>query len=416
MTKPDKPQAARLIFLQPGGLSNSLELFAKYLREDGYRPLTIEGYRKSVAHFAHWMRARELSIADIDEQTLVRFAAHRCRCPGGRRMKSVSSSYVARVRRFIDFLEERDDQTRREQSAGDSLASARLRLYRAWLLEQRGLSERTVDGYEHWISQLIRTLGDIPGQYTAERIRDAIRHEAQHRSLSATSGMVTSLRSYLRYLAATGQCRPGLDGAVPTVAGWRLSALPRYLVESDVERVIESCEQRDPAGLRDRAILLLLARLGLRGGDIVALRFDDLDWGRGQVSVRGKSRRSVRLPLPQDAGDAILAYIKDGRPPLAARQVFLCAYAPHRPLRTASIVSAVVASALRRAGIDNPPSRGAHLLRHSAATSMLRGGASLDAIGAVLRHRSADTTAHYAKVDIKMLAPLALPWPENAPC
>lgn len=192
--------------------------------------------------------------------------------------------------------------------------------------------------------------------------------------------------------------------------------MPRYLMADDVERVIASCDDSKPQGIRDRAILLLLARLGLRAGDICAMRVDDIDWREATLRVRGKGRREVRLPLPQDAGDALLTYLEEVRPRVSIDRMFLCANAPIRPLATSASVSDIVRFALQRAGIANPPSRGANLLRHSAATMMLRAGATLDAISTVLRHRSSDTTAHYAKVDIAMLQQVAQPWPEGMPC
>lgn len=221
---------------------------------------------------------------------------------------------------------------------------------------------------------------------------------------------------YLRFLASVGLCRPGLDLAVPTVAHWRLSALPRYLVEDDIQRIVDSCDLETDTGVRDHAILLLLARLGLRGGDIVNLRLDDIDSHSAQLLLRGKSRREVRLPLPQDAGDALLEYLVRIRPPTPVDQVFLRMNAPWRPFATSATVCSIVGFALYRAGIDKPPSKGANLLRHSVATSMLRGGATLDAIGTVLRHRSSQTTAHYAKVDVVLLRQIAQPWPGGASC
>jgi site-specific recombinase XerD len=171
-----------------------------------------------------------------------------------------------------------------------------------------------------------------------------------------------------------------------------------------------------PVGLRDRAILLLLSRLGLRAGDIRRLLLDDINWPEGTLRVAGKGRREVRLPLPQDAGDAVLAYLKRARPRAAYDQVFLCVNAPIRPLQPPASVSNIVRLAVRRAGIAKPPSTGANLLRHSAATSMLRAGATLDAVSALLRHRSTDTTAHYAKVDLATLQTVVQPWPEGAQC
>ena len=228
--------------------------------------------------------------------------------------------------------------------------------------------------------------------------------------------MTTALRGYLRFLAAQGQCRPWLDRAVPTLPQWRLSALPRYLSGADVERLIASCDLSKPHGIRDRAILLLLARLGLRAGDILAMRLDDIAWDEGTLRVRGKGRREVRLPLPQDAGDALLVYLGRVRPRVEEDRIFLRSRAPYRPFAGPCVVSDVVRLALERAGIADAPSRGANLLRHSAATAMLRAGVSLDAIGTLLRHRSVDTTAHYAKVDIAMLRQIAQPWPGEVSC
>ncbi|WP_244464251.1 tyrosine-type recombinase/integrase [Bradyrhizobium japonicum] len=182
---------------------------------------------------------------------------------------------------------------------------------------------------------------------------------------------------------------------------------------SDVETLIATCDQTTATGVRDRAILLLLARLGLRAGDILSLRLTDVDWQQATLSVRGKGRRETRLPLPQDAGDALLAYLDQARPHVADVRIFFMSNAPIRPLTGSSAVSDVVRSAIRKAGIP-VPSNGANLLRHSAATAMLRGGATLDTVGAVLRHRSPDMTAHYAKVDVTMLLQIAQPWPGDA--
>lgn len=225
--------------------------------------------------------------------------------------------------------------------------------------------------------------------------------------------IIASLRAFLRYLIAEGLCTVGLDHAVPKVARWALESLPKYLQPSDVERLIRSCDTATPQGCRDRAMLLLLARLGLRAGDVAGLRFEDIDWVNGSVRCFGKERREIRLPLPQDVGDAISAYIAHGRGACSDTRIFLRSKAPHRPFRTYMAVSAVVDSALQRTGIQ-APSRGSHLLRHSAATAMLRAGATLEAIGAVLRHRSIQTTAVYAKVDRARLMKVAQPWPRGA--
>jgi len=189
----------------------------------------------------------------------------------------------------------------------------------------------------------------------------------------------------------------------------------QYVSADAVQRIIDACDATRPEGARDRAILLLLARLGLRAGDIVGLELRDLDWAAARVRVVGKGRREARLPLPQEVGDAILAYLRARRAGVTCDRVFLRARAPWRPLATSSCVSAIVKRAMVRAAVA-APTRGAHLLRHSAATAMLRDGISLPAIAVVLRHRSVETTAHYAKVDTELLRSVAQPWLGGAPC
>ncbi len=266
------------------------------------------------------------------------------------------------------------------------------------------------------ITRLLPALGPDPALYDAALIRRVVIDEAKRSSRPHVKTMTTALRGYLRFLAATDLCRSGLHHAVPAIPQWRLSALPRYLPGGEVERLISSCDLTKPHGIRDRAILLLLARLGLRAGDVLMMRLDDIAWNEGTIRVRGKGRREIRLPLPQDAGDALLDYLDRGRPSADEDRVFLRSSAPYRPFNGPSVISGIVRLALNRAGIVDAPSRGANLLRHSAATSMLRAGATLDAVGTVLRHRSIDTTAHYAKVDVAMLQLIAQPWPGEAPC
>jgi site-specific recombinase XerD len=263
------------------------------------------------------------------------------------------------------------------------------------------------------VMRLLTALGADPAVYEAGSIRQVILDEVKDTSAAYAKTMTTALRCYLRFLGASGECRTDLTHAVPTIPQWRLSATPRYLPSDDVERLIASCDTSLAHGVRDKAILLLLSRLGLRAGDVLALRLDHICWADGTLRIGGKGRRDVCLPLPQDAGDALLDYICGARPTSDSDIVFLRSCAPHRPFAVSSSISSVVKQALARAGISNPPSHGANLLRHSAATSMLRAGATLDTIGTVLRHRSATTTAHYAKVDIPMLLQVAQPWPEH---
>jgi site-specific recombinase XerD len=221
---------------------------------------------------------------------------------------------------------------------------------------------------------------------------------------------------FVRFLITEGHCAVGLDAAIPRVAHWRLAVLPRYLPPDDVERVIASCDPASPVGRRDRAILLLLARLGLRAGDVAHLRLRDIDWREAWIQVRGKSRYEARLPLTQEVGQAVVDYLQNGRPRTSLELVFIRSRAPLRALDSHSAVTAIVARAIKRAGITRPSRGAAHLLRHSVATSMLREGASLQEIGALLRHRSIETTQIYAKVDVTALQSIAQPWPEVQSC
>jgi len=204
--------------------------------------------------------------------------------------------------------------------------------------------------------------------------------------------------------------------AIPMLAHWRLSSLPRYLPPEEVERVIASCDVSSPVGKRDRAILLLLARLGLRAGDIVQLRLRDIDWKGAWVHVSGKGRRQTRLPLTQEVGDALVSYLQESRIRSSVETLFLRSRAPYRGLGSHAAVSVIVANAIQRAGVKRPGRGAAHLLRHSVASSMLRQGASLQEISALLRHRSIETTQIYAKIDVVALQQIAQPWPEVSPC
>jgi len=401
--------------MDAGFLAPLIAEFESSLDTLAHSSLTVRGYTDSARHFAAWFCDAGLQLGNIGKGTVDSFARHHCQCAGGRRWNGVSAKYARRAGRFVAFLAERGVIPAAPVAAAE-IVDPRIVDYQRWLTVHRGLSDRSVSRQGRMIKRLLPAIGEDPRAYGAATIRAAVRAEAQRCSPSHIGTMTSALRGYLRFLAASGLCRPGLDQAVPPVLQWRLSALPRYLSPADVERLIASCDLATPLGLRDRAALLLLARLGLRAGDVRGLRLDDFDWAIASVRVCGKSRRSVLLPLPQDVGDAVLAYIENGRPPVTEDWLFLRSMAPYRPFTTSSSISYIVARALRQAGIEDPPSKGAGLLRHSAATTMLRAGATLEAVGAVLRHRSLDMTAHYAKVDVTMLETIAQPWPGEASC
>ena len=392
-----------------GDAARYLEGFATEMASVGYAPLTIGGYLDSTIHFGEWLQARGLSLTDIDEKIVKAFGAHRCKCPGRRSYPSVSRAYVGRVERFVRYLGQQGVIRSTVNPAPEAPSS--LIAFREWLLQHRGLAPVTVDRHEQLMKQMLPALGADAGQYTAATVKTAVLDQIRGRRPAYAKTFVGALRIYLRFLATSGACQPGLDHALPTVAEWKLSALPRYLDSGQAARLTDACRRDEPLGLRDRAIMLLLLRLGLRAGDIASMRPADIDWQEATLLVRGKGRRDVRLPLPQDAGDAVLDYLEHERPRVTIDRLFLCANAPFRALRSGGAVSDIVRGALRTAGIEDPPSRGANLIRHTTATTMLRAGATLNEIGTILRHKSPDTTAHYAKVNLAALQQIAQPWP-----
>jgi site-specific recombinase XerD len=288
-----------------------------------------------------------------------------------------------------------------------------LREYAEYLARERGLSAATIrsltDSAREFATFQLGAEGAGWDQLTASDIADFVRMEARLWSIGYCKNKVTGLRSLLRFLHIRGDISRNLADCVPAVAGWRLAWLPRALEPDQVERLFHSADRRSTVGLRDAAIVRLLVRLGLRAGEVAALTLDDLDWRAGEIVVHGKGARQSRLPLPQDVGKQLAAYLQRSRLRALTRKVFLRSRAPHEGLGPGGVIHAA-RRALRCAGIAGG---GAHVLRHTAATQMLRKGASLSEIAHVLRHRHVDTTAIYAKVDHATLRTLAQPWPEG---
>jgi len=245
---------------------------------------------------------------------------------------------------------------------------------------------------------------------TAAEVTTFVMQLSRRLSVGYCKHKISDLRSFLRFLHVRGHIASNLGECVPAVAGWRLASVPKALEPDQIDCLLAQVAQPSAIRRRDAAMVRLQLRLGLRAGDVAALALDDLDWRAGEMVVRGKGKRESRLPLPHDVGKAIAAYLRRRRPRALTRKVFLRSRAPYRGLTSSGVIAAT-RSALRRAGIT---AGGAHLLRHTAATQMLRKGASLSEIAHVLRHRHIDTTAIYAKVDHASLQLVARPWPESA--
>ena len=389
-----------------------LDAFLVQCREQGYRPGGVGKYRNSCRHFLSWLHRSRISIADVDTETLERFRQHDCVCPGTRhttRHRGAGARQVSQIRSFVQYLTATDvvsvQKVMPEPDARPAMGP-----FEEWLRRHRGIGGGSIARHSRQAAMLVAGLGSDPRSYDAAAIRDALLGRYDGVSSSFAGKLACSMRMYLRYLASSDICSPSLIDAVPTATTWRLAPLPRYILPEQVEHVIACCDVTTPTGCRDKAILLLLARLALRAGDIVALRLEDIDWRGARVRVCGKSKREECLPLPQDAGDGILDYIEKARPRVAEKRIFLRAIAPYRPLASSHAITGVVVRALKRAGLEEVRPQGAHLFRHSAATNLLRSGQSLETISTLLRHKSMATTTIYAKTDAPMLLEIAQPW------
>lgn len=395
--------------LRGGPLGPYMDSFAALLFEQGFARETGQHQLRLIGALSLWLERLALGVDDLDEQRIGEF------------LKQLAQQRVwIRHTRAVLFL-----LLGHLRVAGilplpavevdDTPISRMEREFARYLVEQRGLSQATLKQYLPVVRcflgerfgvgpLLLCELG--PGDVTG-----FVLHSSRSRRTRSGKTMATvALRSFFRFLRLRGDLAIDLAAAVPRAAYWRLSGLPKSLPAEQVQRLVESCDRGRPVDQRNYALLLLLARLGLRAGEIVALRLEDLDWQAAELTVRGKGRRQDRLPMLEDVGAALAAYLHHGRPRCSTRRVFVRSRAPYRELGHASTVSTIVSRALQRAGL-NPPAQGAHLLRHSLATEMLRRQASLGEIGQILRHCQASTTEIYAKVDIEALRALALPWP-----
>ena len=388
---------------------------ADWLHSAGYKRRPGQLVLRGAAHLAHWTSARGGPIDRIDEGVLHSFADHlrTCACPSpfrgrDRYHRDGAQRLVAHLRR-VGVL----PPTNAEPETVPPL----VKRFSQWMRQHRGVTESTLANYVPLVKEFLAAREDDAAAYDAARVRAFIFARASRYGRSRAKSTVNAVRMFLRFLAVSGHCSADLVAAVPRIAEWKLSSLPRYISADDIDRLVAACDPATAVGSRDRAVILLLARLGLRAGDVRDLRLGDIDWSHGRFRVIGKGRCETWLPLPQDVGDAVLHHLKCGRPAIDDDHVFLRVYAPLGPLPSSGPVSKLVRRAIERAEIE-APSMGAHVLRHSAATDMLRQGSSLDVIGAVLRHRCVESTAHYAKVDVALLRLVAQPWPADggSPC
>lgn len=389
-----------------GPLAEFAPGFAEELRRRGYTYLSTCNQLRVMAHLSRWTAAQGLGLSELTQSRLTEFLA-------ARRSAGYTCWLSERgLAPLVGYLVGVGAMPAPERPAKESPVDRLLEAYGHYLIAERGVTMTTVAGYQAavrpFLEQRARADRLELGSLVAADVTSFVLRVCRRLEVGSAKHLVTALRSLLRYLHLEGRA-PDLAAAVPMVAGWRGGLLPRGLEPEQVAKLLASRDRSTVVGCRDYAMLTLLARLGLRVGEVAALELDDLDWRRGEVMIRGKGNRQERLPLPTDVGEAVSEYLLEGRPRVVSRRLFMRVRAPFGGL-SSEAVKAVVRDACDRAGMER---FAAHRLRHTLATEMLRAGAALPDVGQVLRHRSLSTTAIYAKVDRAALRELAQPWPRG---
>jgi site-specific recombinase XerD len=393
--------------LRQGPLNDYLDAYAAAVAEQGYTHDSIRQQIVVIADFSRWLKQKQIVAQALNSNVVKRYLRLR------RRQQRLRRGEPKTLARLLAMLCQKGVVKQQLPVAVNS----RTRItneFRCYLLQERGLSPSTLLNYvpvaEQFLAERFHNTAPNFAMIRATHVTGFVLRHARQLSPVRAGLMVTALRSLFRYLRHRGLIATDLAACVPTVPNWSLSTLPRFLPAAKVERVLDCCDRSTAVGRRNHAILLLLARLGVRAGEVVGLRLDDIDWNTGQITIRGKGDKSAQLPLATDVGAALATYLRHDRPRSATRSVFLRHRAPLVGFGNSSTISSLVRRALKHAGIESAHT-GAHVLRHSLATSLLRQGGSLDEIGELLRHQSPNTTAIYAKVDVTALHTLALPWP-----
>ena len=394
---------------QNGSFTGSVQVFIEQLRFQGYAAASVKISTRLVKDFAAWLDQHGIDGQSLSAKHVADYLDVRWRHRRRRRGDAFTLQTFGRLVAPDGY------KASAEQEAAIAPALRVRQDFEQYLLCERGLAAASIRLYGDSVGRFLENaFGDAEVRLDRLTATDVVRfvqaEAARLRHPKRAQVMTTALRSFLQYGRYRGDIVADLHGCVPTVANWSMAGIPRTISPSQVQSLLAGCDRQSAAGRRDYAMLLLMSRLGLRAGEVVNLTLDDLDWTEGTIRIRGPAQRVDRLPLPSDVGAALVDYLRLGRPPCATRNVFIQTRAPRRALLGPSAVSCMVRRALQRAGIESP-TKGAHLLRHSLATQMLGGGASLGEIAEILRHRNPQTTTIYAKVDLVSLHALALSWP-----
>jgi site-specific recombinase XerD len=393
-----------------GPLAEYLDAYITLIKEQHYSAVSTRTQIQLITKFNQWLRSRHAELYDLDESAIERFLQPRQNAGCTRR------GDTAALCRLLHML--RQQGATRQAKKTPLCPQRRITTkYGCYLIEGCGLSQATVINYvpfiDQFLSERFRSVPFNLSRLRASDLTDFVQRHAHKLGVKRAQLLVSALRSFLRYLRHQGKVRTDLAVCVPTVARWSFATLPKFLPAGAIQRVLDHVDQQTAVGRRNYAILLLLARLGLRSCEIVALNLEDIDWENARITIRSKGGRLSQLPLSADVGRAVAQYLRHGRPRSQCRRVFIRDKAPRVGFANSIAISTLVMRALQNARVASAH-KGAHLFRHSLATNMIRQGASLEEIGELLRHQSPNTTAIYAKVDLPALRPLALPWPGGA--
>ena len=389
-------------------LGSWVDSFAARLSEQGYAKSSIKYRIRLLSILSRWMHRGRIGIRDLDEQTTIKFLKYL------RRKRRIQRGDMPTLRMLLAYLRQLDVIPTPALEVDDSKIGCIVHEFSNYLLQERGLSQASLNNYlpvvRRFLEKRFGTQSVLLEEIDQTDISHFVLQNVHKLSRGRAKLMVTALRSFFRFLQLRGEINTNLATVVPTVSNWRFTTLPKWIPPEQVEDLLKSCNQSTIAGQRNYTILLLLARLGLRSGEIVTMTLDDINWEAGEIIVGGKSRRQDRLPLPKDVGETLAKYLRYGRPRCSTRQVFVRMKAPLHGFMNSSAIYSMVRRSFDHAGI-HPAQKGPHILRHSLATNMLRKGASLGEIGEILRHRSICTTQIYAKVDLEALRKIAQSWP-----
>jgi len=391
-----------------GPLVSYLDAFARLLEEMGFKRKHLGPQIRLAASFSKWLQAEQVAAVNITTEHARHFF------DGMSRQGTVEPGGAAALRRLMDFLVRLGVTHPLAKPVEMTAIQHIVTEFGTYLSREQALSNKTLVQYCPFVERFLsERFGKGIVELAALRAVDVIefvKQRAAHLSPARAKSATTALRSFFRYLRYRGEIQLDLVAAVPTVPNWSMTGIPRAISADHLHAVLAHCPRDTAVGRRDYAILMLLARLGLRSSEIVSLTLDSIDWVAGAIEVAGKGHQTASLPLPVEVGEAVADYLQKGRPINSSRALFLRVCAPIRGLGASQTIGSIVGAAIQRAGLETPH-RGAHQFRHALASDMLRHGATLTEIGSLLRHRHAKTTSIYAKVDFAALRPISLPWP-----